>query len=128
MRPVPDRPAGGRAGIAIPAVLALLAAVTMLVLAYAALAMANWLAARNLREGVLAWAMAESVTAAVVEELREAHERVGALPETYAFPTGAALGVTVGYAPTGPSTAVVDVIAQGPRVAARRVAELDVAR
>lgn len=116
------------AGVAIPAVLALLAVVTMLALAYGALAMANWLAARNLREGVLAWAMAESATAAVVEELREAHGRLGALPETYGFDAGAGIGVTVGYVKTGPSTAALDVLAVGRHVAARRVVDVDMAR
>jgi uncharacterized protein YbjQ (UPF0145 family) len=115
-------------GIAIPAVLALLAAVTMLMLAYGALAMANWLAARNLREGVQAWATAESATAAVVEELREAHRRLGALPDTYDFDAAAAIGVSVDYTKTGSATAAIDVLATGRHVAARRVAELDMAR
>lgn len=118
----------GGVGLAIPAVLALLAAVGMLVLAYAALTMANWLAARNLRDGAHAWAMAESATAAVVEELRETHQRIGELPDAYAFAAAATIGVSVAYTKTGPATAAVDVVARGRHVAAHRVAELDMTR
>ena len=115
-------------GMAIPAVLALLASVASLMLAYGLLATTNWLAARNLREGLHAWTRAESATALVLEELGAAHGRRGALPDAYALPPGAFEDVVVVYVAHDADRAKLEVLARVGKAASRRVLEVDMSR
>lgn len=119
------RAAHGVHGIAVPAVLALLAAVSTLMLAYGLLATANWLAARNLREGVHAWTLGESAAALVLAELGEEYRRHGALPASYGLPPDSLEGVELVYAPLDGSRAEVEIVARVRNAVSRRVVEVD---
>lgn len=115
-------------GVAIPAVLALLAAVSLLILAYSTLATVNWLTARNLRQGLHAWTRAEAAVAIVVTELEEAYRRESTLPDTYALPAAADLEATVTYARSADAHALVVVVARFGTAAVRRTLWLDMTR
>lgn len=117
--------ASGTRGIAIPAVLALLAAVATLMLAYGLLTTANWLAARNLREGMHAWMLGESATALVLAELADAYRRQGAVPAAYGLPPESFGGVQVSYSALDGHRAEVEIIARVQNATSRRVVEVD---
>lgn len=112
-------------GMALPAVLALLAAVSMLLVAYGLLTTVHWLAARNLRQGLHAWALAESMSALAASELRAEFRREGALPPAYLPPDSGDLDITVHYEATDGEHARLEVLASFGSAAVRRVLELD---
>lgn len=118
----------GARGIALVAVLALVACLTMLLLATTAHLTAAWLAARNLREGTIAWSRAESAAAAAVAALGEAHRREGELPDAFALPGAEEMGVTLGYLRTSEATATLDVVGAFGRAAVRREVRVDMTR
>ena len=115
-------------GIALVAVLALLTCLTMLVMAMALHVTAAWLAARNLREGTIAWSRVESAEAAAVAALGGAYRRDGALPSTYGLTGADEIDVTVTYVRTSETTATLDMVASFGRAAARRETRLDMTR
>lgn len=117
----------GQRGIALVAVLALLACVGMLALATLTQITMNWLSARNLREGTLAWSRVESVAAASVASLGEAFQRNGALPEDLTLTGIDQIETTVAYTRTSDSTAIVEVIGRFGQSAVRREIVVDMA-
>ena len=117
-----------RGGVALVAVLALLSCVVMLLLATSMHLTATWLAARNLREGTIAWSRAESAAAAAVSALAETYRRDGDLPVTFALSGAEEMGVTLGYARTSQATATLDVFGEFRRAAVRHEIRVDMRR
>lgn len=115
-------------GIALVAVLALLACLAMLVLAMTLHVTAGWLAARNLREGTIAWSRVVSAEAAAVEALGASFRRDGELPAAFRLAGADEMDVTVSYVRTSPATATLDLTASFGRAAVRRETWVDLAR
>ena len=115
-------------GIALVAVLALVTCMTMLLLAMGLNVTAAWLAARNLREGTLAWSRVESAEAAAVAALGEAYRRNGTLPSTYALLGSDEMDVTVTYRRTSDATATLDVVGAFGGAAVHRETRVDMNR
>lgn len=112
-------------GIAIVAVLSLLAAVSLLMLSYSALATVNWLSARNLRQGLHAWSRAEAAVSVVTAELEESFRRDSGLPDSYALDGAQDLDATIAYVRTAPDRGEVEIVARFGKAAVRRVLTLD---
>jgi Tfp pilus assembly protein PilX len=112
-------------GIAIAAVLALLAGVSLLMLASFTLATVNWLSARNLRQGLYAWSRAEAAVSISVSELEDAYRRDSTLPDTYALDVAEDLETAVTYAKTADGRAELVVVARFGSAAVRRTLRLD---
>ena len=115
-------------GIALVAVLALVACLTMLLLAMALHVTAGWWAARNLREGTIAWSRVVSAEAAAVEALGESYRRDGELPLAFTLAGSDEMEVTMSYVRTSPVTATLDLVGSFGKAAVRRETSVDMTR